>query len=115
MIMSGIRAWWPAGVAGRLRSRRSLTRAVVLAAMATLMAACESRLVPAARAAEGTTAVAFADFLQERGIDASVLPTRFTGETAPDAAADGDDDIGDGDEADTREPPEPDELPEEQE
>ena len=47
--------------------------------------------------------------LQERGIDASVLPTRFTGETAPDAAAAGDDDIGDGDEADPREPREPEE------
>ena len=29
---------------------------------------------------------AFARFLRERGLDASVLPTRFVGEAAPDAA-----------------------------
>jgi len=55
-----------------------------------------------------------ARLLQERGVDAAVLPTRFTGEAAPDAAVTGDDDIGDGDQADTREPPEPDELEEAQ-
>jgi hypothetical protein len=53
--------------------------------------------------------------LQERGVDAAVLPTRFAGEAAPDAAVTGDDDIGDGDQADTREPPEPDTLEEAQE
>jgi putative mRNA 3-end processing factor len=30
---------------------------------------------------------AFARFLGERGLDAAVLPTRFVGEAAPDAAA----------------------------
>jgi hypothetical protein len=75
MIMSGIRVCCPAWAVGPLRSRRSLTRAVVLACMATLMAGCESRLVPAARAAEGTTAVAFADFIQERGIHRAARDT----------------------------------------
>jgi hypothetical protein len=75
MIMSGIRVCCPAWVVSPLRSRRSLTRAVVLASMAMLTAAHESRLVTAARAAEGTTAVAFADFLQERGIDRSTRDT----------------------------------------
>jgi putative mRNA 3-end processing factor len=51
--------------------------------------------------------------LQERGLDASVLPTRFAGEASPDAAAAGGDD--DGDQEDPREPPEPDEHEEEQE
>jgi putative mRNA 3-end processing factor len=55
-----------------------------------------------------------ARLLQERGVDASVLPTRFTGETAPDAAAADGDDGGDGDQDDTRQPPKPDALPEEQ-
>jgi putative mRNA 3-end processing factor len=51
--------------------------------------------------------------LQERGLDASVLPTRFTGEASPDTAvADGDDG---GDQEARREPPEPDEFEEEQE
>jgi hypothetical protein len=75
MIMSGIRVCCPAWIVSPLRSRRSLTRALVLASMAMLTAAHESRLVPAARAAEGTTAVAFADFLQERGIDRSARDT----------------------------------------
>ena len=57
-----------------------------------------------------------ARLLQERGVDAAVLPTRFAGEAAPDAAVTGDDDIRDGgDQADPFEPPEPDELPEDQE
>jgi putative mRNA 3-end processing factor len=53
--------------------------------------------------------------LQERGVDASVLPTRFTGEAAPDAAVTGDDDSGDGDQADPRDQPELDSLEEAQE
>ena len=56
-----------------------------------------------------------ARLLQERGVDAAVLPTRFAGEAAPDAAVTGDDDVSDGDQADPLEPPEPDELPEAQE
>jgi putative mRNA 3-end processing factor len=59
--------------------------------------------------------------LQERGVDAAVLPTRFTGEAAPDAAVADGDDGGDGEQNeqdeqdDPRDPPEPDELGEEQE
>jgi putative mRNA 3-end processing factor len=53
--------------------------------------------------------------LQERGVDAAVLPTRFAGEAAPDAAVTGDDDIGDGDQADALESPGPDALEEAQE
>ena len=57
-----------------------------------------------------------ARLLQERGVDAAVLPTRFAGEAAPDAAVTGDDDIRDsGDQADPFEPPEPEELAEAQE
>ena len=51
--------------------------------------------------------------LQERGVDAAVLPTRFAGEAPPDAAVvDGED--GDGDQADPHASPEPDEREEEQ-
>jgi len=53
--------------------------------------------------------------LQERGVDASVLPTRFTGEAAHDAAVTGDDDSGDGDQADPRDQPGLDSLEEAQE
>ena len=52
--------------------------------------------------------------LQERGVDAAVLPTRFAGEAPPDAAVvDGED--GDGDQADLHASPEPDDREEEQE
>jgi putative mRNA 3-end processing factor len=51
--------------------------------------------------------------LQERGFDAAVLPTRFTGETAVDAA--GVDADGDGHQDGADDQPEPDDVPEEQE
>lgn len=69
MIMTGTRVRCPAGVEGRARRRRDLTRAARLAAMAMLTTAWAVGLAPSAHAAEGTTAVAFADFLRERGID----------------------------------------------
>ena len=57
--------------------------------------------------------------LQERGVDAAVLPTRFAGEAPPDAAVvdgeDGDSEDGAGDQADPHASPEPDERGEEQE
>jgi len=47
-----------------------------------------------------------ARLLQERGLDASVLPTRFTGETAPDAAVAERDDDDDDSQDDTVDMPE---------
>jgi hypothetical protein len=59
--------------------------------------------------------------LQERGVDAAVLPTRFAGEAPPDAAVvdgedgDNEDGAGDGDQADPHASSEPDDREEEQE
>jgi hypothetical protein len=51
---------------------------------------------------------AFSRFLCERGIEASVLPTRFVGEGAPDDAAEADADAAEPTEADTDDDARPD-------
>jgi hypothetical protein len=43
---------------------------------------------------------AFARLLRERGLDASVLPTRFVGEAAPDAVAENEETESDPDASD---------------
>jgi putative mRNA 3-end processing factor len=73
-----------------VRRRRGFDRGFVVSDHADfpgLVAAVEASGARRVLATHGF-ADAFARFLRDRGLDASVLPTRFVGESAPDAAAD---------------------------
>ena len=71
-----------------IRRRRGLERGFVVSDHADfpgLVAAVEASRARRVLVTHGFTD-AFARFLRERGLDAAVLPTRFTGEAPPDAA-----------------------------
>jgi len=87
-----------------VRRRRGFDRGFVLSDHADfpgLVAAVEASRAKRVLVTHGSTE-AFARFLRERGLDASVLPTRFFGETPPGETAPADDDAaGSADDADT--------------
>jgi putative mRNA 3-end processing factor len=90
-----------------VRRRRGFDRGFVLSDHADfpgLVAAVEASRARRVLVTHGSTE-AFARFLRERGLDATVLPTRFTGEAPPDVGADGGDDVGELEAGAADEPP----------